>query len=114
MLVACAGGFAAYGSIGGFVPYAYLSGSVPPLLLTTILAGSAGALLWCAWAAVLVMPAALWLGALAAEVFYRLLSHTPFSVELALDLIVVAALPAMLGAAAGAAIGMWLRRHSRQ
>lgn len=111
VLVACAGGFVVYGFIGGFVPYGSISQSVPLLLLTSVLAGIAGAILWRTWGAVVVVPAALWLGAVAAEVLYRVLSHAPFSVELALDLIVVAALPAMLGAAAGAASSMWLRQH---
>lgn len=112
VLVACAGGFVAYGFVGGFVPNGFISESIPLLLLTSGLAGTVGAFLWRSWGAMLVIPAALWLGAVAAEVFYRMLSNAPFSVEMALDLIVIAALPALVTAAAGTAAGMRLERRS--
>lgn len=75
-----------------------------------------GACLWRTWWALLGVPAALWLGAVAADALYRapdrLLSGA--EVVMALDLLVVAALPAAVGAAIGAAAGMRLERRPSQ
>lgn len=107
-LVACAGGFAAYF-------FAFQS----PFLFVLIVAvvSLVAALLWGAWWGVVAVPAALWVGALAADVVSRAYAiHGALSAApiMALDLIVVAGLPAMVGAVVGTSTGRWLGRQSHQ
>ncbi len=105
VLVAAAGGFAAYWLISAS-PLLTLVG-----LFTCVLAGFIAALLWRTWWALLLLPAVLWLGAVASEVFFRILTHLAFSGEFTLDLIVIDALPAMVGAAAGTELGMRIEQR---
>lgn len=102
-------------AIGGFVAYRIMAESAIAFLLVCGLAGAMGALLWRMWRAVLVVPAALWLGAVAAAVMYSVSVPDPVlvgaEVEWALDLLVLAALPAMMGAAIGVAAGIGLKRR---
>ncbi|HEU0027456.1 MAG TPA: hypothetical protein VFQ25_10105 [Ktedonobacterales bacterium] len=109
---------------GGFLAYSLLQAPTPTLLLTiqlllTIgLASLIGALLWRAWRALLVVPVALWLGAVAAAIVFKALASAPIAgpglgatVILALDLLLFFGLPAAVASAVGVAAGMRLERH---
>lgn len=105
-------------AIGGFVAYRMMAESALVFLTSLLisgLAGAIGAFLWHTWRAVIVIPAVLWLGAVVAAVMYRVGAPDPVligaEVEWALDLLVLAALPAMVGAAIGVAIGIGLERR---
>lgn len=114
-LVACA---------GGFLAYALLQESTTSVLLTVQfllaigLSSLVGAWLWRAWWALLVVPVALWLGALAAALLFKTLGQIPIAgvgfgatVILALDLLLFFGLPAAVAAAVGVAASM--RRERR-
>ncbi len=97
-------------AIGRYVAYGFIAESVLFFLLTCGLAGVIGGLLWRTWRALFVVPAVLWLGAVAAAVLYSVSLPGPVlvgaEVEWALDLVVLAALPAVLATAIGVAVGM--------
>lgn len=117
VLVACVGGFAAYSY--GFIFEHMMQPSDLYLFQLIVAAPSIiGALFWRTWWAVLVVPAAVWVGAVAAEMLFKVLAHYPFSgvgwgatIILAIDLIAIMVLPAVGGAAVGIAIGRWLERQ---
>lgn len=101
--------------VGGFVAYTFMQ-SLSIFALTIGLASICGALLWRAWRASLLVPAVLWLGAVMADALYRAPDHLLSGAEvvMALDLLVVAALPAAVGSAIGVSVGMWLERRLSQ
>lgn len=116
VVVAGLGGFVA----DRFVAYGSTMQSFSLFYLIIGLASISSALMWRTWRALLILPLALWLGIVAADVVYRALDHYAFSavwgapIVLALDMLVVAALPAVLGAAIGTVIGIWLEQRLRQ
>jgi uncharacterized membrane protein len=114
-LVAFAGGFLAYSLVQQ--PASTLALTIE-LLLTIGLSSLIGAFLWRAWQALLVVPVALWLGAVAAAIMFKALASVPIAgrglgatVILALDLLLFFGLPAAVAAAVGVASGM--RRERR-